>query len=45
MQPSAMASVGTVTSLGAEGALNLDHRGLADARGQPELSSCGEGDR
>lgn len=38
MQPSAMARVGTVTSLGTEGALGRDCRGLADAGGQPELS-------
>lgn len=44
MQLSATASVGTVTSLGAEGALSLDHRVLADAGGRPELSSYGEGD-
>ena len=50
MQPSAMASVGTVagvgtvTSLGAEGALSLDCRDLADAGGQPELSSHSDGD-
>lgn len=44
MQPSAMANVGAVTSLGAEGALSLDRRDLADAGGQPELSSYGEGD-
>ena len=38
MQPSAMASAGTVTSRGAERARSLDRRGLADAGGQPELS-------
>lgn len=38
MQPSAMAKLGTVTKPGAEGALCLDCRGLADAGGQPELS-------
>lgn len=43
-QPSAMASVGTVTSLGAEGALSLDQRGLADAGGQLELTCYGEDD-
>lgn len=31
MQPSAMSRLGTVTKLGAEGALCLDCRGLADA--------------
>lgn len=44
MQLSAVASVGTETSPGAEGALSLDHRGSADTGGQPELSSCSEGD-
>lgn len=42
MQPSAMARLGTVTRFGAEGALRLDCRGLADAGAQflqPELSS------
>lgn len=39
MQPSAMARLGTVTRLGAEGALCLGCRGLAGAGGQPELSS------
>lgn len=38
MQPSAVAKLGTVTKPGAEGALCLDCRGLADAGGQPELS-------
>lgn len=37
MQPSAMARVGTVTSLGAERARGWGCRGLADAGGQPEL--------
>lgn len=39
MRPSAMASVGTVTSVGAERALSPDRRGLADAGAQPELNS------
>lgn len=39
MQPSAMAKLGAVTKLGAEGALCHDCRGLADAGGRPELSS------
>lgn len=34
MQPSAMARLGTVTRFGAEGALRLDCRGLADAGAQ-----------
>lgn len=39
MQPSAMAKLGAVTKLGAEGDLRRDCRGLADAGGRPELSS------